>query len=82
MKTCRYDPYTNQDCPVFRLGDIVQWSGQENYNSIAFQVIYYEIFILLFGVFSQIRDNVSLHVKFFNIFAYFCIQRKKTYQYL
>lgn len=36
LKNCRYDPFENKDCPVFRLGDIVKWSGCEGYNSIAF----------------------------------------------
>lgn len=37
LKNCQYDPDENQDCPVFRLGDLVRWSGQEDYNSIAYK---------------------------------------------
>ncbi|XP_054715086.1 P2X purinoceptor 4-like [Uloborus diversus] len=37
LQSCHYDPDYNQECPVFRLGDIVRWSGQEDYNSIASQ---------------------------------------------
>ncbi|XP_015908917.1 P2X purinoceptor 4 [Parasteatoda tepidariorum] len=37
LKTCLYDPVEYPDCPIFRLGDIVKWSGQENYNDVAFK---------------------------------------------
>lgn len=37
LKSCLYDPVSNQDCPVFRLGDIVKWSGEKDFDSVAFQ---------------------------------------------
>ncbi|KAF8767709.1 P2X purinoceptor 4 like protein [Argiope bruennichi] len=37
LKSCLYDPQNSTDCPIFKLGDIVRWSGQKNYNDVASQ---------------------------------------------
>lgn len=36
LESCRYNSVTDPDCPVFRLGDIVHWAGQD-YNKIAYK---------------------------------------------
>lgn len=38
LQNCIYDPIEAPDCPIFKLGDIVKWSGLEDYNSIALKV--------------------------------------------
>ncbi|KAG8181809.1 hypothetical protein JTE90_001465 [Oedothorax gibbosus] len=35
LQNCVYDPVQSPDCPIFKLGDIVKWSGVSDYNSIA-----------------------------------------------
>ncbi|PRD32702.1 UNVERIFIED_CONTAM: P2X purinoceptor 4 [Trichonephila clavipes] len=35
LKNCLFDPVDSPDCPIFRLGDIVEWSGQKDYNDVA-----------------------------------------------
>ncbi|CAL1272479.1 unnamed protein product [Larinioides sclopetarius] len=37
LKNCLYDPQNSTDCPIFKLGDIVRWSGQKNYDDVASQ---------------------------------------------
>lgn len=37
LSVCRYDPISHPYCPIFELGKIVEWSG-ENYTQVAVTV--------------------------------------------
>lgn len=37
LKTCMYDKLTDPHCPIFRIGDIVKWGG-DDFSRVAIKV--------------------------------------------
>lgn len=57
LSQCIHDIEKDRFCPIFRLGDIIQWSGH-NFSEVAVTVIHSQTCVIYF---SQFETNLNIH---------------------